>query len=208
MESKHWEIAPKKKRLIGKTKALHLGIKDTGIRLDNRNRLVESLQCNRCPLTRLQHNSQIQFQLLRLQLRRKLVLDALALTSWNLNVVAGSGQIAHDSGALRRRGSQVRGPERSTDEDDGNGFGFFVGDGKNGLGGLTVDELDAEDFGRWERGGDFDGEVRGLRIAGFLLNGLIGEKGKISESFGWLVWSGYGRAYIFCDRPESQQCNC
>ena len=57
-----WEqaLGESGKRLMGKKiKALHLGIKDTCVRLDDRNGLVESLQSDWCPVTRLQHHGQI-----------------------------------------------------------------------------------------------------------------------------------------------------
>lgn len=126
---------------------LHLGIKDTSIWFDDHDSLIEGLYCDRCSLIRGQHDGQVQLQFLRLQFRRKFVLDALALTSRDLNAVAGSCQVANDSGALWRGRREVGGPEGAADEDNGNRFGFFIGDRKNSLSCLAIDKLDAEDLG-------------------------------------------------------------
>lgn len=161
-------------------------IKNTGIRFHDRDRLIERLDRNRGALIlrRSQNDGEIQLQFLRLQLRREFVADALALPGRDLDAVARGGQVADDAGAvLRGGGGEVGGgggPEGAADEDDGYGFGLFVGDGEDGLGGLAVDELDAEDFGGGEGGGDFDGEVGGLGLVDlffffFLLHGLIGK---------------------------------
>ena len=108
------------------------------------------------------HQCQIQQQILRLQLRYKIIFHVLLLSSRDLLVVSRRGQVAHDSGSLWgwRRG--VGCPEGTADENDGDGVGLFVGDGEDGGGGEAVDEFYAKDFGGGEGGGDFDSEVGGL----------------------------------------------
>jgi hypothetical protein len=45
---------------------------------------------------------------------------------------------------------------------DGDRFGLFVAEGDDGVGGFAIDELDAEDLGVGEGGGDEDIEVGAL----------------------------------------------
>lgn len=151
-------------------------IKNTGIRFHNRDRLIERLDRHRGALIlrRRQHHREIQLQFLRLQLRREFVPDALALARRDLDAVARGGQVADDAGTAVLRENGGGSPEGAADEDDGHGVGFVVGDGEDGLGGLAVDEFDAEDFGGGEGGGDFDGEIGGLGFVDlvFLVHGL------------------------------------
>lgn len=72
---------------------LHLRIKNTGIRLDDRDRLIERLDRNRGALIlrRRQNDREIQLEFLRLQLRREFVADALALPGRDLDAVARGG---------------------------------------------------------------------------------------------------------------------
>ena len=121
----------------------HLRIKDTRIRLHNANGFIESLQRIRCALLIRNHSRQIKFQILRLQLRRKAVADAILLPAWNLNIVSGGSEITDDCRAVS---TEVRSPEVAANEDDGNGFGLFVADGEEGLGRVAVHQLDTEYF--------------------------------------------------------------
>lgn len=58
--------------------------------------------------------------------------------------------------------------ERATNDAHANGLGLVVGDGQTRLGGMTVDQLDAEDLRLGERGGDLDVQVRCLGLGNLL----------------------------------------
>jgi hypothetical protein len=75
--------------------------------------------------------------------------QALLLASWDLDIVLCCRQVAHDARALR---IEVCSPEAAANEVDSYRFRLFVGEGKEGLRGLAIDELDAEDLSAWEGG--------------------------------------------------------
>lgn len=75
--------------------------------------------------------------------------QALLLASWDLDIVSCCRQVANDARALR---IEVCSPEAAANEVDSYGFGLFVGEGKEGLCGLAIDKLDAEDLSAWEGG--------------------------------------------------------
>jgi len=95
------------------------------------------------------HSRQIKLQILRLQLRRKAITNAILLTRRNLNIVSRSGKITNYGRALA---AGVRRPKITAYKDDVDGLRFFVADGEEGLGWMTVYKLDAKDLGRGERG--------------------------------------------------------
>ena len=79
-----------------------------------------------------------------MHLGHETVADALTGRRWDLDVVAGSSEVADVLLAIL--GEWVC-PEGAADEDDGDGVGFFVGEGEERLGCVAVHELDAKDLG-------------------------------------------------------------
>ena len=125
----------------------HLRVKDTGIRLHNTDSLIKSLQCIGYAFLIRNHCRQIELQILRLQLRRKVVANAVTLPTGDLNIVSRGSEITDDGRALAAKVSR---PKIAANKDDSNGFGLFIGDGEEGLGWVAVYELDTEDLGRGE----------------------------------------------------------
>lgn len=105
----------------------HLRIEDASIRLDNADCLIERRQSIWSPLAVSDHSRQIEFQILRLKLRSKIVADAFALASRNLYIVPRGRQVTNDLWALLRKRI---GPKTASNEDDADGFWLFVGKGE------------------------------------------------------------------------------
>ena len=89
------------------------------------------------------HGSQIQTQLLRVHVGLKGEWQALLLARSNLDSILLGGQVADNA---RAADVEVGCPQTATDELDGDRLGLFVAEGEAGIGGLAVDELDAEDL--------------------------------------------------------------
>lgn len=81
-----------------------MGIEDASIRLDNADCLIERRQSIGSPFAVGDHSRQIEFQILWLKLRSKIVADALALASGNLHIVPRGRQITDILWALLRKG--------------------------------------------------------------------------------------------------------
>jgi hypothetical protein len=126
-----------------------LRIEDASILLNDADSLIEGLNSVVGTVDVTQDGSQVQSQLLWVKLGCEGVGQAVLLASWDLNIVLCCRQVAHDVRALR---IEVCGPETAANEVDSYGFGLFVGEGKEGLCGLAIDELDAEDLSAWEGG--------------------------------------------------------
>ncbi len=125
----------------------HLRVKDTRIWFHNTNSLVEGLQRIRCTCFIHNHSRQIKLHILRLQVRREAIADAVLLPARNLDIVSRSCEIANDRRALT---TEVRCPEIAANEDEGDGFGLLVADREKCLGRVAVYELDAENLGGGE----------------------------------------------------------
>lgn len=93
------------------------------------------------------------------------VRDRLLLSSGDLEGVLLAGQVAQDAGLSA---SIIE--EGSADNGDADGRGLLVLDGEAGLGRVAVDELDAEDLGLREAGGDGYLEVGGDGVLFNLFN--------------------------------------
>ena len=102
-----------------------------------------------------------------MHLCREAVGNCLVGASGNLNGVALAGEIAKD---LRLSCNFL--DQRATDNGDANRSGLIVDHGQTRLGGLAVDELDAEDLRLRERDGDGDVEIGSLRLVYCLLLSL------------------------------------
>lgn len=162
-------------------------IEDAGILLNDCNGPIVSLNGVERALPITEHGSEVQSEILRVELCCEAVAQAIFLAGRDVEVVARGGQVADDAGTLL----VVDGPEAPTDEVDGDRLRLLVGDGEHGLGGVAVDELNAEDFGGGEGGCNGDGEIGALRwifdiFGGILLSGLSVEvaSSRISDSIG------------------------
>lgn len=136
----------------------HLGIEEARVLLDDRNSAIEGLQSVKLAL--LAHNSgQIETELLRMHVGLESEWQRLLLASRNLDGVLLGGEVAHDAGTLRIK---VWCPKTSADELHRHWFRLLVGEGDHGIGGLAIDELDAEDLSIGEGGRDTNGECWAL----------------------------------------------
>ena len=140
----------------------HLRVKDARIGLHHTNGLVESLQRICRAFLVGYHSRQVELQVLRLQLRRKAVTNAITLPARNFDIVSRGSKIADDSRLLT---AKVSCPKVAANEDNGDGFGLFIADGEKGLGWVAVYKFDTEDLGGGERGRNFHCEIgRGGRL--------------------------------------------
>lgn len=133
---------------------LQLRIKDASIRVNNRNSTVESLQRIECRLP-AHHGSQIESQILRVEIGLEAVGKALLLARGNLNVVLVCSEVSDNA-----RIGLVEGPQASADELHGDRIGFLVHEGEDGLVGLAVGDLNAKDLSVGEGCFDRDGQSR------------------------------------------------
>ena len=124
-------------------------IEDASILLNDADSLIEGLDSVVGTVNVTQDGSQVQSQLLWVKLGYEIVGQALLLASWDLDIVSCCRQIANDARALRIK---VCSPEAAANEVDSYGFGLFVGERKEGLCRLAIDEFDAEDLSAWEGG--------------------------------------------------------
>jgi hypothetical protein len=144
---------------------VHLRVEKAGSRLDNADRLVVNGHSNLDVLAVLQHGHKLQAQVTRVQVRGEGVGHRLLRTSRDLDCVLLRSQIADDA----RLSSDLL-EQRSANTGDENGRRLVVVDGEAGFGGMTVDELDAEDLRLRERDGDLDVDVWRLWLVGYLFD--------------------------------------
>jgi hypothetical protein len=131
---------------------LHLRVKDTCVRFNNRHSAIEGLDSEEGSLL-ADHGSQVQTQLLRVHVGLEFVGQALLLAWCNLDAILLGSQVADDA---RSSWIEVGSPQASSNKLNVDGFGLFVAEGEDGFGGLAVDKLDAKDFGVGKGGGDED----------------------------------------------------
>jgi hypothetical protein len=93
----------------------------------------------------------MQAHILGVHFGAEAVRDSLLCAGRNLNVELLCGQVAQNLGIGRGILHQ-----RASNDGNANGLGLVVSDGEDGLGGVPIDELHAEDLGLRERGRDFD----------------------------------------------------
>ena len=119
------------------------------------------------PLTIRHHGRELQPQILGVHLGLDVVADPLGGPRRDLHIVARGRQVAEDLLTLPRERDA---PEGTPDKDDGDRVGLLVCEGDDGLGGLAVDELYAEDLGGGEGGAGLDGEsgLRGRSVELFI----------------------------------------
>lgn len=135
---------------------IHLRIKDTRLSLNNTHSLIESLQGVGCALHIRHHSSQIQLQILRVQLGGKAIAQAITRACRDFDVVPCGSQVGYD---LRTIGAHGIRPKRAANEDDTDRLWLSIGEGEQGLSRVAVDKLDTEDLRLWEGCRDLHGKV-------------------------------------------------
>lgn len=142
---------------------IHLRVEEASGRLDDADSLVVDRDSVEGVLAVLQHSNELQAEVLGVEFGGEGVGNRLLGAGWDLKRITLGGEVANNLALASRLLDQ-----RATDNGDANGSGFIVGDGEAGLGGMAVDELDAEDLRLREGDGDGDVEVGGLgRVVGF-----------------------------------------
>lgn len=121
-------------RWMGAGSCIHLRVKDAGGRLDNGDGLVVRGDSEGIGLLVLDHSDELQADVLGVHLGREAVRQRLLLTAGDFQPVALAGEVAQDLRLLARIFDQG-----TTDDLDGDGLGFLVGDGQASLGRVAVD---------------------------------------------------------------------
>jgi hypothetical protein len=146
--------------------SLHLRVKPGQGCLNDADSLIVDLLGVDLASRALQHGGDVQAQVLRVHLGRERVGESLFLAGGNGDAIALGGQVAQDSGDLRRAGDIDGSGKRATDDQDLDGLGLLVVDIEHGAGRAAVDELNAKDLCVREGGLDVDVDVGSLLLAG------------------------------------------
>ena len=144
---------------------VHLGVEEASGRLNNADSLVVDRDGDEVVLAVLQHSHELEAEILGVHLRREAVGNRLVGASGDLDGVALASEVTKDL-----RFSLDLLDQRATDNGDADGGWLIVDHGQTRLGGLAVDELDAEDLRLGERDGNGDVEVGRLRLVYCLLH--------------------------------------
>ena len=134
-------------------------IENAGVLLDDTDGLVKGRDGVISTVNVAQDRSNVQPQLLRVELGCEVVSQCCLVAGRNLHVVPRCCQVAHDVRALAIK---VGCPEATANKVDGDCFGLFVGERQDRSRGLAIDELDAKNLGAREGGRDCDGKIRTL----------------------------------------------
>lgn len=136
---------------------LQLRVEDTGIWFDDGDGAVEGWEGEESILGAYD-GSQVESQVLWVHVGGEAERQALLLSRRDFNGILMGRQVANDA----RRRSGIRSPQTATNELNSDGVGLLIGEGKNGLGLLAIDQLDAEDFSIGEA--SFDGDCNCRRL--------------------------------------------
>jgi hypothetical protein len=143
--------------------SLHLRVEQAGRPLNDGDGLVVGGDSEDGVLGVPQNGDELEAEILGVELGREGVRNGLLSAGGDLNRVLLRGEIAHDLGLAIGLLE-----ERAADNAHANGLGLVVGDGQTRLGGVAVDQLDAEDLALGERSRDLDVQVRRLGLGNFL----------------------------------------
>jgi hypothetical protein len=143
---------------VGGWEYVHLGVEDAGRRLNDGDSLVVYRHGEESALVVLENGDEVQAHILGVHIGTEAIRDSLLCTGGDLNVELLCSQVAQN---LCIGGGILH--QRTTNDGNTDGLWLVVGDGEDSLGGMSVDELHAEDLGLWERGGDLDIVVGCLR---------------------------------------------
>lgn len=120
--------------------SLHLRVENASLRFDNTDSPVIGVNVVQVS-SGSDDRGELESQVLGMHLRRKGIAQTLLLPSRNLDAVLGGGQVANNAALL-----VVKIPQRAANKVDRNRRRLPVGDGDQRLGGLAIDELDAENL--------------------------------------------------------------
>ena len=135
---------------------LHLRVEQARIRINDSDSAVERLDSIVC-LILTDHSCEVQAKLLRVHICLEGEWQALLLAWRDLDSILLGSQVADDA---RAADVEVGCPQTAANELDGDGLRFFIAEGEAGISGLAINELNAEDLGVGEGGGDKDIQVR------------------------------------------------
>jgi hypothetical protein len=144
---------------------VHLRVEEAGGRLDNADSLVVDRDSDEVVLAILQHSYELKAKVLGVHLLGEAVGDRLIGASRDLDGVALASEVAKN---LRFSLDLLY--QGAADNGDADGRWLIVDHGQTRLGGLAVDELDAEDLRLGKRDGHGDIEVGRLWLVYCLLH--------------------------------------
>lgn len=154
---------------------IHLRIEDASGCLDDADSLVVGRKGVESVLLVLDNSYELQTNILGVHLGGEAVGQGLLLAAGDLQAIARAGEVTEDLSLSARLLD-----ERTTNNGDRDGLGLLVVNGKTGLGGVAVDQLDAKDLGLREAGGDSDLQVGRLGILDDFFDILDLEKQTVS----------------------------
>lgn len=135
---------------------VHLRVEEAGVLINQRHSAIEGLHGVEGAVL-ADDSCQVKTELLRMHVGLEAVWEGLLFAGGDLDRKLLGGQVAHDARALR---VEVGSPETASNKLDGDGLGLLIAEGNQGVGGLAVDELDAEDFSIGEGRRDYHRQRR------------------------------------------------
>lgn len=123
-------------------------IKDGGSGLDDANGLVICLNLVDGTSCARDYSEDIKSEVLGVEIGGECERKTLLLSSWNLNTVLSCSEIAdHSSAGVRTFRQWLQSGESSSDSTYGNGLVLIVCEIQHSFCRVTIDKLDAKDFG-------------------------------------------------------------
>jgi hypothetical protein len=148
----------------GKRLCLHLGIKDAGSSLDNADSLIIGLDLIDIARQTRDDCDQVQTKILGMEIGGERVRKALLPASRDLDIVAGTGDIADNGSAgMNPRRQWLQRGQRAPDHSYLDGFRLIVRELQEGLCRVPIDQLDTKHLCVRERSSGRNGEVRCYR---------------------------------------------
>lgn len=153
---------------------LHLGVKDAGRGLNNADGLLGNANLEDVAALSRNNSAQRQTKVLGVHVQDERVRQRLSLAGGDDGIVADSAQVADNADrGVGILGQGLQSVKRATDKGELDGLMLVVGNLDHGLGGTSVDQLDAKDVGLGEGGRDVGLELGGvLRVTGVLIDRL------------------------------------
>lgn len=138
--------------------ALHLRVKDAGLRLNNADSAVVGVESEEVAIGIRDDGSEGEQQILGVHFGGEAVADALLLTGRDLNAVTVRSQVANNLAAFSFNCRQG-----TTNEVHSHGRFLLIGESDQRLGRVAIDKLDTEDLGGREGGVGRDRKQLGFR---------------------------------------------
>ncbi len=139
-----------------------MGVKDAGSSLNYADSLVVSLDLVDIACLARDNGNQVQTEILWVEVGGERVREGLLLASWDLDIVASSGDIADNGSAgMESRCDWLQRGQRASNECYLDGLRFIVREAEHGLCRVPIDELDAKYLSIGEGCRDGGGKVGG-----------------------------------------------